>query len=242
MEKTVSEAIEFRRSVRKFDPSKEIDTKIVKKCIKNGVLAPNSSNLQLWEFYHIISDEVKANISKSCFDQPAAKTANQFVIIVTRKDLWKRRRDFNLNFILNKFKNLSDVKSVKKRKNAINYYKLLIPTLYGNFLRITGFIKYLNVSIIGLFRPMYREVTSTDLRVVVHKSAALAAQNFMLSMKFNGYDTCPMEGFDSRRIKKIINIPNSAEINMVIGCGIGSEKGVYSEQFRVPFKEVYFEK
>ena len=241
MIKDFNKVIKTRRSVRDF-LKENLDISIVKECIKNATLAPNSSNLQLWEFYHIISDEVKANISKSCFDQPAAKTANQFVIIVTRKDLWKRRRDFNLDFILNKFKNLSDVKSVKKRKNAINYYKLLIPTLYGNFLRITGFIKYLNVSIIGLFRPMYREVTSTDLRVVVHKSAALAAQNFMLSMKFNGYDTCPMEGFDSRRIKKIINIPNSAEINMVIGCGIGSEKGVYSEQFRVPFKEVYFEK
>lgn len=241
MIKDFNEVIKTRRSVRDF-LKENLDISIVKECIKNATLAPNSSNLQLWEFYHIISDEVKANISKSCFDQPAAKTANQFVIIVTRKDLWKRRRDFNLNFILNKFKDLSDVKSMKKRKNAINYYKLLIPTLYGNFLKITGFIKYLNVSIIGLFRPMYREVTSTDLRVVVHKSAALAAQNFMLSMRFNGYDTCPMEGFDSKRIKKIINIPNSAEINMVIGCGIGSEKGVYSEQFRVPFKEVYFEK
>ncbi len=241
MIKDFNEIIKTRRSVRDF-LKENLDISIVKECIKNATLAPNSSNLQLWEFYHIISDEVKANISKSCFDQPAAKTANQFVIIVTRKDLWKRRRDFNLNFILNKFKDLSDVKSMKKRKNAINYYKLLIPTLYGNFLNITGFIKYLNVSIIGLFRPMYREVTSTDLRVVVHKSAALAAQNFMLSMRFNGYDTCPMEGFDSKRIKKIINIPNSAEINMVIGCGIGSEKGVYSEQFRVPFKEVYFEK
>jgi nitroreductase len=241
MIKDFNEIIKTRRSVRDF-LKENLDISIVKECIKNATLAPNSSNLQLWEFYHIISDEVKANISKSCFDQPAAKTANQFVIIVTRKDLWKRRRDFNLNFILNKFKDLSDVKSMKKRKNAINYYKLLIPTLYGNFLNITGFIKYLNVSIIGLFRPIYREVTSTDLRVVVHKSAALAAQNFMLSMRFNGYDTCPMEGFDSKRIKKIINIPNSAEINMVIGCGIGSEKGVYSEQFRVPFKEVYFEK
>jgi len=241
MIKDFNEIIKTRRSVRDF-LKENLDISIVKECIKNATLAPNSSNLQLWEFYHIISDEVKANISKSCFDQPAAKTANQFVIIVTRKDLWKRRRDFNLNFILNKFKDLSDVKSMKKRKNAINYYKLLIPTLYGNFLNITGFIKYLNVSIIGLFRPMYREVTSSDLRVVVHKSAALAAQNFMLSMRFNGYDTCPMEGFDSKRIKKIINIPNSAEINMVIGCGIGSEKGVYSEQFRVPFKEVYFEK
>ena len=236
-----NEVIKSRRSVRDF-LNKNINILTVKKCIKNATLAPNSSNLQLWEFYHIINSELKVNISKACFDQPAAKTANQFVIIVTRKDLWKSRRDFNLNFILNKFKDLDDKKSIRKKKNAINYYKLLIPTLYGNFLSITGFLKYINVSIIGFFRPMYREVTSSDLRVVVHKSAALAAQNFMLSMSSSGYDTCPMEGFDSVRVKKILNLSSSAEINMIIGCGIRSEKGVYSEQFRVPFKEVYFEK
>ena len=236
-----NEVIKSRRSVRDF-LNKNINILTVKKCIKNATLAPNSSNLQLWEFYHIIDSELKVNISKACFDQPAAKTANQFVIIVTRKDLWKSRRDFNLNFILNKFKDLDDKKSIRKKKNAINYYKLLIPALYGNFLRITGFLKYINVSIIGFFRPMYREVTSSDLRVVVHKSAALAAQNFMLSMSSSGYDTCPMEGFDSVRVKKILNLPSSAEINMIIGRGIRSEKGVYSEQFRVPFKEVYFEK
>ena len=236
-----NEVIKSRRSVRDF-LNKNINILTVKKCIKNATLAPNSSNLQLWEFYHIINSELKVNISKACFDQPAAKTANQFVIIVTRKDLWKSRRDFNLKFILNKFKDLDDKKSIRKKKNALNYYKLLIPTLYGNFLRITGFLKYINVSVIGFFRPMYREVTSSDLRVVVHKSAALAAQNFMLSMSSSGYDTCPMEGFDSVRVKKILNLPSSAEINMIIGCGIRSEKGVYSEQFRVPFEEVYFEK
>ena len=236
-----NEVIKSRRSVRDF-LNKNINILTVKKCIKNATLAPNSSNLQLWEFYHIINSELKVNISKACFDQPAAKTANQFVIIVTRKDLWKSRRDFNLNFILNKFKDLDDKKSIRKKKNAINYYKLLIPALYGNFLSITGLLKYINVSIIGFFRPMYREVTSSDLRVVVHKSAALAAQNFMLSMSSSGYDTCPMEGFDSVRVKKILNLSSSAEINMIIGCGIRSEKGVYSEQFRVPFKEIYFEK
>ena len=53
MEKTVSEAIKYRRSVRRFDKDLEIDDNIVKKCIENAVLAPTSSNLQLWEFYHI---------------------------------------------------------------------------------------------------------------------------------------------------------------------------------------------
>ena len=74
MEKTVSEAIKHRRSVRKFDPSKELNSNIVKKCIENGVLAPTSSNLQLWEFYHITNKELLSKISKICFNQPAAST------------------------------------------------------------------------------------------------------------------------------------------------------------------------
>ena len=54
-----------------------------------------------------------------------------------------------------------------------------------------------------------------------------------------GYDTCPMEGSDTSRVKKILNLPRKAEINMIIGCGIRAENGVYSDRFRVPFDDVY---
>ena len=47
-----------------------------------------------------------------------------------------------------------------------------------------------------------RQVTSTDTRIVAHKSAALATQNFMISMAGIGYDTCPMEGSDTLLVKK----------------------------------------
>ena len=50
-----------------------------------------------------------------------------------------------------------------------------------------------------------------------------------------------MEGFDSKRVKQILNLPNSAEITMIVSCGIRDEKGVYGSQFRVPFEQVYFE-
>jgi nitroreductase len=36
----------------------------------------------------------------------------------------------------------------------------------------------------------------------IAQSAALAAQNFMISMAAINYDTCLMEGFDSLRVKK----------------------------------------
>ena len=47
-EKKVSEAISYRRSVLIFDADKEIDPQVVKSCITQATLAPNSSNLQLW--------------------------------------------------------------------------------------------------------------------------------------------------------------------------------------------------
>ena len=84
-----------------------------------------------------------------------------------------------------------------------------------------------------------RQVTSTDTRIVAHKSAALAAQNFMISMAGIGYDTCPMEGSDTLIVKKILKLNKKAEISMVIGCGLRTEKGIYGEQLRVPFNQVY---
>ncbi len=54
------------------------------------------------------------------------------------------------------------------------------------------------------------------------------------------YDTCTMEGFDSLRIKKILHLPASSEINIILGCGIREEQGTYGQRLRVPFEEVYF--
>ena len=240
MKKEFDKIVRTRRSVRRYKKT-DINDDDVKDSIHHASLAPNSSNLQLWEFYHITSEELMNKISKACFDQPAARTANQFVVIVTRKDLWNKRRIFNINTIKNKSLNTSD-KSLKNRNLALKYYKYLIPTIYKEFFGLLGYFRYLNAMIIGLFRPIYRQVTSSDMRVVAHKSSALAAQNFMLSMTSKGYDTCPMEGFDSLRVKRILSLPYSSEINMVISCGIRDDEGVYGKQIRVPFDDVYFKR
>ena len=239
-EKKVSEAIEFRRSVRIFDDKKEIDPKVVKKCVEQAILAPNSSNLQLWEFYHITSSEEVKKIAKACFNQPAAKTAKQFVIPIVRKDLWKRRIASNVAFIQSEFEK-SKNKDEKKKKGAISYYQKILPKIYGAG-NLRGWANHIATFFKGLNKVVYRQVKKSDMRVVVHKSTALAAQNFLVSMAGNGYDTCTMEGFDSLRIKKILDLPAAAEISMVIGCGIRTKKGIYGPRFRVPFDEVYFEK
>lgn len=107
------------------------------------------------------------------------------------------------------------------------------------FFGILGLLRKTVVNVIGIFRPIVYQVSENDMRVVVHKTCALAAQTFMLAMADENYDTCPMEGFDSTRVKRILNLPYGAEINMVVSCGIREETGVWGDRMRVPFEEVY---
>ncbi len=233
------DAINYRRSVRVYDKTKEIDTEIVKKCIQQATLAPNSSNMQLWEFHHITSKEILDQLTVACLDQSAAKTAKQMLVVVVRKDLWKQRAKSNAEHLTVTFGEKPKAEYSSREKFALNYYNKLIPFVYADFLGIFGYIKYSIVWIMGLFKPSYRQLRNADLRIVAHKTAGLAAQTFMLSMAAEYYDTCPMEGTDTLRIKKILKLPTSSEINMVISCGIRKPEGVYGERFRIPFEEVY---
>lgn len=239
MEKTVSEAIAYRRSVRVYT-EEAIDTEKVKQCLVNASLAPTSSNLQLWEFFHITNKETLSKMTEACLGQSAAKTAKQLVVVVARKDLWRKRAKANIAFVEKSYEkgNLSE-QELRRKKMAKDYYGKLIPIIYTDFFGILGFIKYFIFQIIGIFKPTYRQTRLSDMRIVTQKSAGLAAENFMISMAAIGYDTCPMEGCDTLRVKQILGLPSGAEINMVISCGIRDDKGVYGPRFRVPFDQVY---
>lgn len=233
------DAINYRRSVRIYDESKEIDSEIVKKCIQQATLAPNSSNMQLWEFHHVISKNILNKLAIACLNQSAATTAKEMVVVVVRKDLWKHRTKTHIHYLTQLFGKKPMNEYSGREKFALNYYKKIMPFAYGEFFGIFGYIKYAISWLIGLFKPSYRQLRKSDMRIVAHKSAGLAAQTFMLSMASEGYDTCPMEGSDTLRIKKALDLPYKSEINMVISCGIRKPEGVYGERFRIPFKSVY---
>ncbi|MBN3582627.1 nitroreductase family protein [Algoriphagus aestuarii] len=228
------EAVELRRSVRIFDQKEEFDHNVVQRCIEAAILSPNSSNLQLYEFIRVPeSSSLKDQIAQLCMRQKAAVTARELVVVVTRRDLWKSRAEANYNYIKTTVQNQSE----KKQKQALSYYSNLIPNLYSRYPGWT-LIKKIIAWFVGLKRPMVREVSETDVRISVHKSAALASMTFMLGMKASGYDTCPMEGYDSKRVSKLLKLPKGAEICMIIGCGKGMPEGIYGKRFRVEAKEL----
>lgn len=237
----LEEVLNFRRSVRNYIPTKDLDTQKVKHCIELATLAPNSSNMQLWEFYHITDRAMIDKMTHAALSQPAVSTANQLVIFVTRQDLHRKRSKQIIAFESENIKRNSPADSHERRiKGREIYYNKMIPFLYARFFGLLGlFRKALTLSV-SLFRPMFIETSEAEQRAVLHKSCALAAQTFMIAMANEGYDTCPIEGFDSRRVKKLLKLPASAEINMIISCGYrNGNKGIWGDRFRVPFDEVY---
>lgn len=236
---TFEEILHYRRSVRHYKKL-PIDSDKVKHCIELATLAPNSSNLQLWEFYHVTNPEILKKLAAACLGQQAATTAQQMVVFVTRQDLHRKRAKEMLTLeTQNVQKNSPTEKQEKRIKTWNMYYGKVIPFLYIRFLGIFGIFRKIMVNLIGLFRAITYQVSENDVRVVVHKTCALAAQTFMLAMADEKYDTCPMEGFDNRKVKNILNLPFGAEINMVVSCGIREENGVWGDRMRVPFEEVY---
>jgi nitroreductase len=231
------EIVNFRRSNRVFDPTIEVPEEVIQKSLNRAILSPNSSNMQLWEFYWIKSEAELQKFVPLCLNQQAARTAQQMVVFVTRKDKWRERAQWNLS----KIKGTLVGEPNKLQKGGMDYYSKVMPMLYMNDgLGIMSTVRRLISFFVGLRKPFFRTGGSSNQRIMVHKSCALAAQTFMLSIAAEGFHSCPMEGFDEKRVKRALGLPRGAEINMIISVGKGTEEGIWGPRFRVPNEEVIF--
>ena len=217
--------VKTRRSVRRFT-DEPIPEAVIQDCLDLALLSANSSNLQPWDFYRITSPDKKAAMVPACLNQNAAKTAAELIVIVGRTGTWQ----LHCKEMLDHWPEETIPRVVEK------YYKVVAKTHYGRLpLDPFGRIKKMLRDVSGLRRPMPRWPNSeADMRLWACKSTALAAQTLMLALRAHGFDSCPMEGFDEARLKKIVDLPKDAFVVMVLAAGRRAEKGLYHAQFRFP--------
>lgn len=233
--------LNHRRATRTFDAQQPIDTAIVRQCIEQSMLAPTSSNMQLWEAYHITDKKLIAQLAEACLSQTAAQTAQEVVVFVTRADRAREHARLNLRMNIEQIRQeFPTEKHEKYIRLQQQYYGKLIPFIYSRAWGLIGAFRKSVASCVSWFRPMMTQVSEGNIRVSIHKSCALVAQSFMLGMAEAGYDTCPLEGFDHRRVKQVLGLSGcGVEINMVIPCGIRSVGGVQGQRLRLPFDTFY---
>jgi nitroreductase len=214
-----------RRSVRKFTTEK-IPDDISMDCVESGLLAPNSSNLQTWEFIRVKNPEMIQKLAVACFSQSAARTASELIVCIARTD----KALEHCQLTLDELKKLP----VETPKAALQYYGKLAPFVYNvGPMSLYAPFKWLFFTLGGLFKVVPREpLTKGDIKLWAVKSCALACENIMLAYRSHGFDTCPMEGYDSKRVKKILNLNSDQHLVMIIGAGRADTGGIYGPQMR----------
>ncbi|MCK5860829.1 nitroreductase family protein [Abyssibacter sp.] len=219
-------AVTTRRSIRQFT-EEPIPEDVLQDCLDMALLAPNSSNLQMWNFYRVTTPDKRAQLVKACMSQKAAKTAAELIVCTGHTRNWRR----HAKEILVQWPGGNPPKVVQQ------YYGGLAQFMYGtvplDMLGLGARAKKTVRDAIGLVRPMMRTPnTGTDMQLWAAKSVALACENLMLALRAYDFDSCPMEGFDEDRVRRICGYGRHEFTVMVIAAGRRHEKGIYHEQIR----------
>ncbi len=232
-----SEIVNSRRSVRLFEDV-PIPPDIMNRCLDLALLAPNSSNLQPWTFYWVRDVVRKAVLAEACLSQPAARTAAELIVCVGRTNTWRAHR----REMLRRFE-IATTAGQYIPKSAWEYYRKIVPIAYTQgWFGAIGLLKKIIFWGRGFFTPSPRSPTSlADMRVWAAKSCALACENMMLALRAHGFDSCPLEGFDAVRVRRLLKLTRDAEVVMVIAAGKASPRGVYGPRVRFAREEFVIE-
>jgi nitroreductase len=223
------DAILQRRAVKLFEPV-EISEGLREQILNAARHAPSSFNLQPYKFYWVRSAAKKVAVAKLCLGQKPAETASALVVAVadlgslsatTQAQLeWMRRSNFTKEKI-------RDYERTAKIGRI-----LFMPGPFGMFAAIKRALFWLlNLRKVLGMPPLSRQ----DLFKWATKSTALACQNLMIAAETLGMNTCPMEGFDGRRLSQYLGLSGRHhEIVMVIAIGKKSCAHNESPQWRRP--------
>ena len=227
------DVVESRRSVRIY-AHEPVPEEVVRRAMDAALKAPNSSNLQAWEIHWVRAAEKKAKLAEYCLGQPAATTAQELFVFVARPDLWKRNNN----------RMIAHLRSTPGTpEKAFQYFEKITKLVYnqGPFGMFRPF-KWIWFTFRGWGQPTPREpIHLGHMDVWAHKTTALACQTFMLAARAEGFDSCPMEGLDSKRVKRLLGLPRRAGITMAISMGKRAEGGVYGPRFRFPSEDFIIE-
>ncbi len=219
--------VESRRAMRRFKPEPVPDA-VIRDCLELAMLAPSSCNLQPWSFQVIRDPALLAQLHPVCMSQNAAR-APLIIAVLARPDTWKQA----CRQIIEQWPEPEVPARIR------HFYSKTAPFQYnqGAF-GLRGFLKRQLLRFAAWRKPLMRSPNSlAQMDIWAVKSTALAAQNLMLAFQSHGYATCPMEGFDEVRLRKVLSIPRRAIPIMLLAVGRADDKGVYNPRLRFPLEQ-----
>ena len=227
----ILEAILQRRAIKVFDPV-EISPDTREQILHAARLAPSSFNIQPYRFYWVETPQMKNEAARLCFGQSPAATASALVVAVADIGSWKATTESELAWM--RTAGFSETKIAEHDRRAKSGKWFFIQGWFGVF----GLLKWTILRALHFWKTMGTlPVARQGMFKWATKSASLACQNLMIAAEALGLNTCPMEGFDGRRLGKLLGLSGKDhEIVMVIAIGKKSARHVDQPQWRRPLE------
>ena len=225
----ILDVIFLRRAVKIFEPV-EIPCTLREQILHAARQAPSSFNLQPYRFYWVGSAASRAAVAKLCLGQKPAATASALIVAVADIESlpsttqaqaeWMRRTHW------------AEEKIRDYERTAKIGRILFMPGPFGLFAAFKrALFRLLNLWMVIGMPPLSRQ----DIFKWATKGTSLACENLMIAAEALGFNTCPLEGFDGRRLLQYLGLCSRYhEIVMVIAIGKKSSSYIDPPQWRRP--------
>jgi len=227
----ILDALFQRRAVKAFE-AVEIPQVVREQILDAARHAPSSFNSQPYRLFWVESSPRKATTAKLCLGQMPAATASALVVAVADIGSLAATSEAQLEWM--RRSGFSQAKVRDYERTAKIGRILFMPGPFGIF----GAVKWAIFRLVNLWKTMgMPPVFRQDLLKWATKSTSLACENLMIAAEALGLNTCPMEGFDGRRLSRFLGLSTRYhEIVMVIA--IGKKAAAYAEapQWRRPLE------
>jgi len=200
-----------RRSVKRFQPNQRIPSHIVKDVLESTLRAPSSFNLQPTQIIMVQNEALKERLAQFAM----LGLGNQYrvrecsAVAVFLSDLQASQR-------------IARMMQLEQEWGQRHPTYMAMMPLSTSFLLGEGhaatLLKQVTTDLVSetTSRPMPH---IEPIQSWSYKNTALAAQTYLFAAQSHQLDTCIMEGFDPRRMKEVLCIPDRYGIPMVIGTG-----------------------
>jgi nitroreductase len=217
-----------RRAIRDFDGSPIADED-VEALIGEALLAPSSGNSQPYVIHWLRDPAMKAAGAAACRNQRAARSASTLLVFVAGGRFARQTVSMFQAY----------VESTRELSEKSRDYYLRETKTRRRFLRIApSFIWSPLCSLLTTAFPSLAlvPVGPNGVRHWAVRSALFAAQTILLAASARGLDSCPMEGFDPRKLGPIVGLERGDVIPLVVALGRRRPDAVIEPRWRRSFE------
>lgn len=200
-----------RRAIRDFADAPLADA-TVREVLEQALLAPSSGNSHPYELHWLRAPQTKAAVAAACEGQRAAMSAATLIVVVAKPEAAMRSVEAMQRYV--ETTDQLDDKSKRYHARQLRTFRIfwrIAPLMLWSPLK--ALLCFLSPSMTLL------AVGPSGVRHWVARSSIYAAQTLLLAASAHGIDSCPMEGFNARKVAKLLDLPRDAVIPIIIALG-----------------------